>query len=209
MKKRYTITITNDISVEVVRKKTRTSMFLIKNGGKFLLTTMKTWDTFFVDFAYDDNYIVVYSRGTMINQIPLNIEEAYSIKHDKYLNMENRRLKVLLEYMFISRRSFDLTTVLAAINNNSLGLVEPGDENELIEYLLAASPKTERNLAVEYIFKCYPVLKKYANLTGPISVVDYKKIEEELETSTFWFHMMSLNLDLENVFSIEPKNTIK
>lgn len=194
MKRRYTIT--EEISVEVVTKKKRTSMFLIKNNAKMLLATMETWDTFFCKLVYDDNYIVVYSRGTMANQIPLNIEEAYSIKHDKFVDMENKRLKVLLEYMFISRRGFDLTEVLSAINNKSLGLVEVGNEDELIEYLLAGSEKVKKDIAVEYIFKCYPILKKYSNLTGPISVVQYKNIAEEIGNETFWFHIMPLNLEL-------------
>lgn len=196
--------INDELSVEEVVKKNKTIMLLIRNGKKTVLCNMKTWDSFFCKLAYDDSYIVVYSRGTMINQISLNVEVAYSIKNGKFVNLKNKRLQTTLEYMLISRKGFDLTEVLTTINDSELGLVEADEKDDLTGYLTAGSFKVSREEVVKYILKAYPELKQYTNLSGPISVIGYKRIVEEIGNETFWFNVMPLDLELVPPPKINP-----
>ena len=69
-----------------------------KNSQKVVLSDLKTNDYFWSNVVFDENYVVVYSRGCMVNQIPLNIEAAYDIKEERLLDLSYKKLKVILEY---------------------------------------------------------------------------------------------------------------
>ena len=76
------ININDSITIEINKKFGRTIITLNKNGKKEVLSSLKTNDYFWSDAKFDENYIIIYSRGCMVNQIPLKIESAYNIKTD-------------------------------------------------------------------------------------------------------------------------------
>lgn len=193
------------VAVEKKNRKNKTVITLIRDDKRTVLSELETWDGFSCNLVYNKNYVVVYSRGTMINQIPLNIEAVYSVKEDKFLNMNNKWLKVLFEYMFISRCSFDLAQVLTAINDNKLGLVEEEKENELIDYLTYKSEKVDKQDVKKYILACYPELKAYTNLSGPMTVIEYKKIDDGIDIYGFYFHVMPLD-HIPPTLEVSPTN---
>ena len=102
------VKINDNLSVKEDKRKNRTIISVIDDDKEILLSDIKTDEYFWNKWIYDDNYIVAYSRGCMVNQIQLNIEAAYSIKNKKLLDMTNKKIKVLLEYMLIAKKGFDL-----------------------------------------------------------------------------------------------------
>lgn len=150
---------------------------MIDGDKEVLLSDIETDEYFWNKWVYDENYVVAYSRGCMVNQIPLTVEAAYSIKNKRLLNMQNERIKELLEFMLICKKGFDLTQILTEINSSDLGLLS-GDKKDIMSYILEA----------------YPQLEKYASLTEKLSVSEYHSIEEELGESTFWLYAIPQDL---------------
>lgn len=196
MKRVYTIE--DNLSLVVNTKKRKTVVTVIDNGEKINLADIKTNEYFWCKAVFDENYIAVYSRGCMVNNIPLKIEAAYSIKERKILNVEHKRFRVLLEYMLICKKGFDVSQVLQTINEEDLEIVEETEKDDLTRYLTAECGQITHKEVVDYILKQYPELKNYTNLSGPISVIRYKKLKEEIEDITgkdcLWFHVMPLPL---------------
>lgn len=94
------IKINDKVSVEVKKVKGRTIVILDRNGERLVLANKVINEGFSCDVVYDDNYVVVYSKGSMMNQIPLIIECAYSIKNDAILNTKkNKKLAETFQKM--------------------------------------------------------------------------------------------------------------
>lgn len=139
----------------------------------------------------------------MVNQIPLNIEAAYDIKEERMLDLSYKKLKVILEYMFISKRGFELTDILTLINKEDLQILDEESKGDLKRILTTGNDNITNEEVINYILSKYPMLKKYRNLSGPLSVIEYKKIEEELGQDIFRFHLMPQNLKF-----IEQENKV-
>ena len=108
--------------------------------------------------------------------------------------MSNKKIKVLLEYMLISKKGFDLANVLSEINSSDLGLLDEDEKEDLSIYLTSGNMDISKDQIISYILNRYPQLKKYTELEGKLSVTEYRKIIDEL-ADTFYFHMMSQDLN--------------
>lgn len=200
------IKITNNLKVEENKKRKRTITSVIENGERKILTDIETDDYFWSKVIFDENYVVVYSRGCMVNQIPLNVEAAYDIKEKRMLDLSNKKLKVILEYMFISTRGFELTDILTFINNEDLGILDEESKEDLKRILTCGNNKITDEEVVNYILKKYPILMNYRNLRGPLTVIEYKKIEEEIGQEIFRFHLMPQSLKFLEETILEDTN---
>lgn len=159
--KQRTIKINEELQIEVIKTDTETEVYLIENNEKRILSDLETDKDFWSDVLYDENYIIVYSRGTMFNQIPLSIEVAYNIKTRKMIDLTNIKLRKLLEYRFLFKKYFDLKDVLTFINDVDLKLVSSNDGLiRLREYLTSGNEQISRHEIIDYILKEYPILKK-------------------------------------------------
>lgn len=156
--------IKENLQVKEIFKKGRTIIFVIYDDKEILLSDIKTDDYFWNKWISDDNYIVAYSRGCMVNQIPLNIEAAYSIKNKRLLDLSNKKIKVLLEYMLIAKRGFDLANVLSEINNSDLELLNEDEKEDLSRFLTSGNKGIPHTDVINYILQFYPQLKKYTEL---------------------------------------------
>lgn len=200
------IKITDNLKVEENKKRKRTITSVIENGERKILTDIETDDYFWSKVVFDENYVVVYSRGCMVNQIPLNVEAAYDIKEKRLLDLSNKKLKVILEYMFISTRGFELTDILTFINKEDLGILDEESKDDLKRILTCGNNKISDEEVLNYIFKKYPILLNYRNLKGPLSVINYKKIEEEIGQEIFRFHLMPQSLKFLEEIRLEDTN---
>ena len=200
-----TIKINDNLSIEENKKIRRTITSVIDNGERKVLADIKTNDYFWSKIVYDENYIVVYSRGCMINQIPLNIEAAYDIKEKRMLDLSNKKLKVLLEYMFISKIGFELNEVLQFINTEDLKILDEELKGDIKRRLTSANNKISDEEVLEYILKNYPILSNYRNLKGPLTVIEYKNIEDEIGKDFFRFHIMPQSLKFVENLNLEEK----
>ena len=190
-------------SVEKKKQFKRTIITLNKNSQKVVLSDLKTDDYFWSDVVFDENYVVVYSRGCMINQIPLNIEAAYDLKEERMLDLSYKKLKVILEYMFISKRGFELTDILTFINKEDLQILDEESKGDLKRILTTGNENITDEEVINYILSKYPIFSKYRNLRGPLSVIEYKNIEEEIGQDIFRFHLMPQSLKF-----IEQENQV-
>lgn len=215
MKRVYTIL--EDLSLVVNQKKKKTVVWVVDKGIKKYLADIHTDEFFWCKAEYDENYIVVYSRGCMVNNIPLSIESAFSIKERRFLNVANKKLRTLLEYMLLCKKGFDIPLVLQTINSNDLDIVEQDEKEDLIRYVTAGCGHITHEEVVQYILKEYPVLEGYTHLSIPISVNRYRKIEREIKDVTgedlFWFHVMPIPVEylstIKNVATNEDATNYK
>lgn len=187
---RDTIVIDDELLVKVENTNRKTTVYICENGNNKLLAQVKTGDYVWAYVTCDNNYVVVYSRGCMINQVPLNIEAAYNIKNKSTVNLENKKTKVLLEYMFVSKRGFDIATVLSFINNRDLGITEKDEVEDFIYCLTSGNKDITYNEILDYVLKAYPELTKYMNIKEKMSVIEYREIVEEFDTNILRFHIM-------------------
>ena len=186
--------INDDLSVKEDKRKNRTIISVIDENKEILLSDIETDEYFWVDWISNGNYVVTYSRGCMFNQIPLTVEAAYSIKNKRLLNLNNARIKELLEFMLICKKGFNLTQVLTEINSNDLGLLTDDEKDELRNYLTSDNKNINKKDIISYILEAYPQLKKYANLKERLFVSEYHSIEEELDGLSFWLHAIPQDL---------------
>ena len=200
------IKVNNNLSIEENKKRKRTITSIIEDGQRKILADIETDDYFWSKVIFDENYIVVYSRGCMVNQIPLNVEAAYDIKEKRMLDLSNKKLKVLLEYMFISTRGFELTDILTFINDEDLKILDEESKGDLKRILTSGSNKITDDEVIEYIISKYPILANYRNLKGPLTVIDYKNIEEEIGQEIFNFHLMPQSLKFLEQINLEDTN---
>lgn len=206
MKKRV-IKINEELQIEIIKTKNETETYLIENGEKRVLSILETDEYFWCDVLYDENYIIVYSRGDMFTQIPLVIEVAYNIKTKKMVDLSNRELKKLLENRFLFKKYFDLKDVLSFINDVDLKLVSSKDGLiRLKEYLTSGNEQVDRQKIIEYILKEYPILEKYSSIENPPYVKDYLKLIEEIGESYFCFHSMPIDLGEETKMMVKSKD---
>lgn len=201
-----TIKINKNLSIEETKKRKRTITTVIEGGQRKILADIETTDYFWSKFIFDENYIVVYSRGCMLNQIPLNIEAAYDIKEKRMLDLSNKKLKVPLEYMFISTRGFELPDILTFINDEDLKILDEESKGDLKRILTCGNNKITDEEVTKYILSKYPILEKYRNLKGPLTVIDYKNIEEEIGRKIFRFHLMPQSLKFLEEIDLEDTN---
>lgn len=200
------IKVNDELSIEVVEKRNRTITYIYENGEKKVLTDIKTDDYFWSKVVFDENYVVVYSRGCMVNQIPLNVEAAYDIKEKRMLNLFNEKLKVLLEYMFICTKGFELTNVLSFINKVDLKILEEEEKDDLKRILTSGNSKISDEDVIKYILNKYPILEKYKDLKSPLTVIEYNKIKDEIGQDIFRFHIMPQSLKFVENINIEDTN---
>lgn len=200
------IKINDNLSVEENKKRKRTITSIIEDGERKILTDIETDDYFWSKVIYDENYVVVYSRGCMVNQIPLNVEAAYDIKEKRMLDLSNKKLKVLLEYMYISTRGFELTDILTFINDEDLKILDEESKDDLKRILTCGNSKITDEEVIKYILSKYPILANYRNLKGPLTVIDYKNIEEEIGQEIFRFHLMPQSLKFSEEINLEDTN---
>lgn len=187
MKKTYEIN--KNIFVEINKKRNRTIISLVKDGEKTLLSDLKTNDYFWSNIVFDENYIIVYSRGCIVNQIPLTIECAYNINTDEILDTkEDKKLAVELEYMYISKYSFEVGAVLSVINDQELNITDEDEIEHITRYLTNGNENISREEIKDYILRCYPNLQKYTNLNSTMTVLEYRNIVEEIGQRYLAFH---------------------
>lgn len=187
------IKINDNVNVEIKRMKGRTIIILDRMGKRVILSDLKTSDTFTSHVVRDDNYIVVYSKNSTMNQMPLEIECAYNIKTDTFLNTKkNPKLAKDLEMMLISKRSFDIITIILWLNEKVTTLKSMDDIYEFVIYLDNGNEAIYGEM-MSYVLKEYPVLKKYLNVED----FDYEKAVEELGGEYLSFHKMPQIIDTE------------
>lgn len=191
--------INKNLFIKSVERAKRTKIFVNHDGKEILLADVeKIAENFWIRTVYDENYIVVYSRGDMSNQIPLYIEAAYNIKNKSIVNLSGKT-RILLEYMLICKKRFDLASVLQYINNCPLLLVPEDSEEEFVRYLTCDNMDVPREEIIKYILKNYPELEKYMNYTDILSVIEYKKIVKSFGKNVLSFHIMPQLIDLSPV----------
>ena len=185
--------INEEIIIEQINKRDRTTISVIYDNEKTILSDVKTYSHFWNKVIFNDTYIVAYSRGCFVNPIPLNIEAAYNIKEKRIITL-NEKIKVLLEYMLISKKGFELANVLQEINEQDLGVLEEIENEDLRTYLTGGNKNITHEEVINYILNTYPELKEYTNLQGPLSVSNYRNILDNLDNKVFNFHIMEQDL---------------
>lgn len=192
--------INDNLSVKIVESLKRKKVFVNHNNKEILLANVKKiTEYFWVRTVNDENYIAVYSRGDMSNRIPLKIEAAYNIKNRSIVDLSNPKIKVLLEYMLICKKGFDVANVLEYINDYPLEIIDEDEKEDLAIYLTCGNTEISRTEIIKYILDNYPQLKEHMNYTEKLSVIQYRNIIDSLETDTLWFHEMPQIIDLSPV----------
>ncbi len=187
------IRINDDLNVEEIKKRDRTITSIYENGQRKILTDIETGDYFWSEIVFDENYLVVYSRGCMGNQIPLNIEAAYDIKEKRMVDLTNKKIKELLEGMLISKIGFSIANILSFINKVDLKILAE-EKYDLKKILTSGNSTISDEEVVEYILEAYPILKNYKDLKSPLTVVDYNRIQKEIGQEFFWLHLIPQSL---------------
>ena len=190
------IDINDSLRVKKDKRRKRTIISLIKDGEEIVLSDLKTDEFFWSGVIYNDNYVIVYSRGCMVNQIPLTLECAYNIKSGRVLDTkQNMKLNLELQYMFIEKYSFSLGVVLSVINDNNLNIAYQDEIDHIKLYLTNGNDAITDKEIKEYILNCFPMLKKYTNLNANLTVLEYRTLEEEIDRKYISLHKMPQIID--------------
>ena len=186
------ITITSNLSLEIVKDGSDTIIYLSESNDKRILYIY--YPNKFNSFLYDDTYIVIYTKDKYHK---LNLEVAYNYKTKRLVNLSNNKLRYLLEYRFLLKQCFDLRVILSFINQIDLKLISsPNELINLKDFLTSGNSNITNQEIIEYILKNYPILKRYTNLTQPLYVTDYLKIIEDIGHESLYFHIMPIKEQL-------------
>ena len=196
------IKINDNISIEVKKSEFRTVITLNRNGEKIILSDSYTDYAIMCDVAYDDNYIVVYTKDNTINQFPLEIECAYNIKTNTFFNVRrNSKLAENLEMMLINKRMFNIAPVILWLNQKDIELGFQDETARFISYLTNDNKNITKDEIVSYILKEYPVLSNYLGLT----LTDCKKVINDIGGECLFLHKIPQIIDKEED-KIQPIN---
>lgn len=199
--KKYIKEINNNLIVETkIADNNKTIISIYENGNKKILSELNTNDYFWGYVVNDENYIVVYSRGCMINQIPLNIEAAYNIKEQQLVELSDKN-KTLLENMLISKKSFNISTILSYLNIDELEITHKNEIIDFVSYITSGNSKINRESIIEYILNEYPELENYMYLDEPIYTIEYNKLNNQV----LHFHAMPQIINSNNDEKIKLK----
>lgn len=186
------ITITSNLSLEIVKDGSDTIIYLSESNDKRILYIY--YPNKFNSFLYDDTYIVIYTKDKYHK---LNLEVAYNYQTKHLVNLSNNKLRYLLEYHFLLKQCFDLRIILSFINQINLKLISsPNELINLKDFLTSGNSNITNQEIIEYILKNYPILKRYTNLTQPLYVTDYLKIIEDIGHESLYFHIMPIKEQL-------------
>lgn len=182
--------INEEVELVTIKKRGNTSAMLFINGQTICLCTVKnTNDYFWVAYGKNENYLVVYSRGCMVNQIPLKVEAVYDLKNKKIIPVTMKN-KVIFEFMCVSKKGIDISVILEFLNENTLQLSEQEEVEDFIRYITAGHENITTEEIKEYVFSQYPIFKEYTSLNTPLSVKEYRKILDEVALDVLKFHIM-------------------
>ena len=189
--------INDNLFIKSIDGLKRTKVFVNHNGNKILLADVeKITERFWIRTVNDKNYIVVYSRGDMSNQIPIYIEGAYNIKNKSIVDLSNNAIRVLLDYMLIVKKGFHISTILEYINDCSFGIVKDDEIEDFVRYLTYGNNEISREEIIKYILDNYPELEKTMNCTNKLNFIDYLNSIDDIYLH---FHIMPQIIDLSSV----------
>lgn len=189
------VNIKNNLQLKEISEEGRTIITVLDGDKEVVLSNQETNEYYWTRAVFDDNYIVVYFRGCMENQMPLSIVAAYSIQERRVLDITNARMREYLEYMLISKKCFGLAKVLSEINDKDLQLINDNQKTQLIDYLTCNNPNITHKEVVSYILKEYPKLQKYTNLKKIDTLTKYTEIQNDLQQEYFFFHAMPQDIN--------------
>lgn len=188
--------INNNLSIEIKKYLNRTIVTLNKEGKKITLSDLKTNSHFTSNIVHDENYIVIYSKEYIDDKIVLDVESAYNIKSDTILDVKkNKKLSTELLYMYIRQYGFDIAIVLSIINQANLNIATEDEIEHITRYLTNGNKSISREEITKYILSTYSQLNKYTNLSESLSVLDYRKLLDEIELKVLYFHKMPQIID--------------
>ena len=190
------VDLENDICIKESVMVNRCRISVIDDNKEFQLSDAEVGDYLWSKWFCSGDYIITYSRGCMINQIPLTITGAYNVKEHCPVDLSDYKTKEMLKNMFICKKGFALTHVLTEINDKDLGLLSYGSKDLLHNYLTCDNDDISREETVDFILQSYPELSTYTNINHQLTVVEYLNIGAELENDIFWFNIMPQPLPL-------------
>ena len=194
------INISDNLDVEYNENKfiERTVISVIRDGEKIVLSDVfGIGEDYYSDFTYNDYYIVTFSRGNTGDGGSLILHSCYSINENRVIDLTsslNIDFKNALNNMLLTRKGFSLAHVLQVLNYNDLGLLNDDEKDELRNYLTAGNTLITDDDIAEHIVRRYPELLAYMCLKKPLTVAEYRMIEKNLKTSTFWLYAISQDL---------------
>lgn len=97
--------------------------------------------------------------------------------------------------MFISKHGFDIGTVLSVINSSNLEVAANSEAEHMIKYLTNGNNKITKKEIINYMTKAYPLLSRFSQIEIPITVMDYKMILKEFDSSYLYFHKIPQMID--------------
>ena len=152
---------------------------------------------FFVSYGYNENYLVVFSRGTIGNSIPLTVEAVYDLVNNRVVKVTEKNSKIF-EYMCVCKKSIEPDVILEFLNDNKLELVEPCEVEDFIRYVTAENSDISKEEIKAYVLKEYPYFKDYMNFETTFTVKQYKSVIKNFK-ETIWLHIMPNALKAEEL----------
>lgn len=191
------VKINDNLKLEIIKEGCEKTLNFYRKSINIESLSFTLGSSLYRDFKYDSNYFIIYSKY-FNRPASANIEFLYDINNDKKIYLDEYiSLDLIIKYMFIYTRDFDIETVLSVINKNNLKMATNEKIENMINYLRSNNENITRDEVVNYILKQYSGLSRYTNLPENISVIEYKKLMEEFYYKKLSFHRMPQTLDLE------------
>lgn len=182
--------IKEGIKLVIIKKRGNTTAMIYVDDNPIRLCKVEKTDEFFwVGYDFNENYLVIYSRGCMANQIPLIIEAVYDMTNKKVIPVTKKN-KVIFEYMCVVKKGIYTSVLLEFLNDSKLEIAEEEEVEDFIRYITAGNERITKDEIKSYILKEYPYLEEYMNFENPLSVKAYRKLMDEIESDILRFHIM-------------------
>ncbi len=165
--------ITRDENLEYSDSKL-TSIYICVGSEKILLCEKITDDYRSLNYVFDENYIVA-----IYNFMDSFVEAVYDINNKKILELDDEKRRIL-EYMYISDRRFNIEIILQYINEADLKITSEEKITEFEKYITGFNKNISKEEVIDYICEEYPIFEDYKDISAPLSVIDYRKIVEEI-----------------------------
>lgn len=147
----------------------------------------------------------------MVNKIPLKIEAAYNIRTGRIVDLSNDKTKVLLQYMLISKKCFDVATVIEYINDYPLGIANKESVHHFIKYLTSGNSNISREAIINHILNQHSELENHMNYRGNLTLFQYKNIIYSLNNYALGFNIMPQIIELKprEILALESREKLE
>ena len=178
-----------DVALELIRKNKTTRINIVTADKKLCLSYERTSMMNYLSYGVTDRYIVAYFTD-LHEHCKVRVTGLYD-RVEKRMVQVTKENREFIKNTLVSKQSFHLSVVLEYLNYCKIDAATE-EEAQALEDYLTSKREIPREEIEAWIFKSYPMLRKYTGQTKTLKVERYLAVLQEVEGEDLYFYAMPI-----------------